>query len=70
MKRSNGRFVLLGLVAAMGGCAERHIYFVPDCDERLAVADKRIVECHACVERPIPHEFLPKGTDGERCSRR
>jgi hypothetical protein len=69
MKRSNGRFVLLGLVAAMGGCAERHIYFVPDCDERLAVADRR-VECHTCVERPIPHEFLPKNSDGERCSRR
>jgi hypothetical protein len=69
MNRSNGRLVLFGLVAAMGGCAVRHIYFVPDCDERLAVADER-VECHACVERPIPHEFLPKGAAGERCSRR
>ena len=69
MKTSNGRWVLLGLLAATGGCAERHIYFVPDCDERLAVADQR-VECHACVERPIAHEFLPKNPDGERCGRR
>jgi len=69
MSRDVRRFVLLGIAAFMGGCAARHIYFVPDCDERLAVADQR-VECHACVERPIPHEFLPKNAGGERCSRR
>jgi hypothetical protein len=61
--------IVVGFVAAMSGCAGPHIYFVPDCDERLAIPYKR-VECRDCVERPIPHEFLPDNLDGARCVRR
>jgi len=65
--RSTCSFLFLGWLA--GGCAERHIYYVPGCDERLAIAYKRM-ECRACVERPIPHEYLPDYPDGARCVRR
>jgi hypothetical protein len=69
MNRMNGPCILLGIAAATSGCAGPQIYFVPDCDERLAIPYKRI-ECRACVERPIPHEFLPDNPDGARCARR
>jgi hypothetical protein len=69
MKNLTGMWIVLGLVLAMAGCAARQIYFVPDCDERLAIPYKRM-ECRACVERPIPHEFLPDNPDDARCVRR
>jgi hypothetical protein len=55
-------------LTALGGCG-RHIYYVHGCDERLEIPYKRM-ECRACVERPIPHEFLPDNPDGARCVRR
>ena len=60
--------LLVGLGLLTTGCG-RHIYHVAGCDERLSIPHKR-VECRACVERPIPHEFLPDMPDGERCVRR
>ncbi len=57
-------WVLIALCAA--GCAGRQIFHVSGCDSRLALAHKRI-ECRACVERPIPHEYLPDNPDGARC---
>jgi hypothetical protein len=62
-------YILLGYVAAVGGCAASHIYFVPGCDEGLAMPYQR-QECRTCVEMPIPHEFLPDNPDGTRCVRR
>ena len=52
--------------AATGGCAGREVYYVSGCDERLAMAYKRM-ECRACVERPRPHKYLPDNPDGTRC---
>ncbi len=57
------------LFALSAGCAGREIYHVRGCDERLAMAYKRM-ECRACVERPMPHEYLPDNPDGARCVRR
>lgn len=65
----SGKSIMLGFVVAMAACAARQIYFVPDCDERLKIPYKRM-ECRACVERPIPHAFLPDNPDGARCVRR
>jgi hypothetical protein len=57
--------ILLALCAA--GCAGgRQIFHVAGCNERLALPYKRM-ECRACVERPIPHEYLPDNPDGARC---
>ena len=56
--------ILLALCA--GGCAGREIFYVPGCDARLALPYKRM-ECRACVERPIPHVYLPDNPDGARC---
>jgi hypothetical protein len=67
--RLNQMWLLTGFAAAMTGCAAHYAYYVPECDERLAAPDKR-KECRACVERPIPHGFLPGGPDGARCVRR
>ena len=53
----------------LSGCAGRQIFYVRGCDERLALAEKRF-ECRACVERPLPHEYLPDNPPGERCARR
>lgn len=39
------------------------------CEERLESPHK-LQECRACVERPVPHEYLPDNPDGERCVRR
>jgi hypothetical protein len=58
---------LLLLVAWVGGCAGRQIFHASGCDERLALAYKR-AECHACVQRPVPHEYLPDNPDGARCT--
>jgi hypothetical protein len=69
MTRLNRMWILLGFVVATAGCAGRQIYFVRGCDERLAIPYKRM-ECRACVERPVPHEFLPDNPDGARCVRR
>ena len=57
------------LVALLGSGCVRHIFYVQGCDDRLAIPHKR-AECRACVERPVPHEFLPDNPDGERCVRR
>jgi hypothetical protein len=57
------------LAIALGSCAGREIYYVRGCDERLAIAYKRM-ECRACVERPRPHMYLPDQPDGTRCVRR
>lgn len=57
---------LLLLMAWVGGCAGRQIFHAQGCDERLAIAYKR-AECHACVQRPVPHEYLPDNPDGARC---
>jgi hypothetical protein len=62
-------WILVGFATTMAGCAARQIYFVPGRDERLEIPYKRM-ECRACVERPIPHEFLPDNPDGARCVRR
>ena len=67
MKRT--LWVLLGLASLSGGCAGRHIYYVAGCNERLASPYKR-QECYACVQRPIPHEYMPDQPDGTRCWRR
>jgi hypothetical protein len=63
--------IVLGALLGLGlaGCAGRHIYYVQGCDERLAMAEKRM-ECRACVERPFPHEYLPDNPIGQRCVRR
>jgi hypothetical protein len=60
--------VVLASLAA-SGCAARQIYHVRGCDERLASAYKQM-ECRACVERRLPHEYLPDNPDGMRCARR
>jgi hypothetical protein len=62
---------LLGssLGSLLVGCAGREIYYVRGCDERLAIAYKRM-ECRACVERPRPRVFLPDNPDGARCAPR
>jgi len=63
-----GIWVLLALCAAgcVGGYAGRQIFYVSGCDERLALPRKRM-ECRTCVERPIPHEYLPDNPEGARC---
>lgn len=67
------RRTMLGLVLAagtlLGGCGSRQIFHVQGCDERLSMAYKQ-QECRACVERPVPHEYLPDRPDGTRCVRR
>lgn len=61
-------FALFAVVLAAAACAGRQIYYPRGCDERLESGYKR-AECRACVERPIPHVFLPDQPDGARCSR-
>ena len=68
MSASKG-LALLVLVVSTGACAARQIYFVTGCDERLGSPYKR-QECRACVERPVPHLFLPDNPDGARCAQR
>jgi hypothetical protein len=60
----------LALVAGtlLGGCG-RQIFYVRGCNERLVIPYKQ-QECRMCVERPIPHEYLPDRPDGTRCVRR
>ena len=60
---------LLTFTLAAAACAGRQIYAVSGCDDRLASPYKR-QECRACVERPLPHVFLPDNADGVRCERR
>ena len=62
---------LMWALLAMGlaGCAGRQIYHVRGCDERLGSPEKRM-ECRACVERPMAHEYLPDNPIGARCARR
>jgi hypothetical protein len=62
-------WAVLSLAVLASGCAGRHIYYVSGCNERLAIPHKR-QECRACVERPVPHEFMPDNPDGSRCVRR
>ena len=58
----------LGLSALASGCG-REIIYLRGCEERLAMPYKRM-ECRACVERPMPHKYLPDERDGTRCVRR
>lgn len=60
---------LLAVGTLLAGCAGREIYHVRGCDERLSMPYKRM-ECRACVERPLPHMYLPDQADGTRCVRR
>ena len=62
-------WLLFLFATSVAGCAGREIYYVRGCDERLAMAYKRM-ECRACVERPRPHVFLPDNPDGARCAPR
>lgn len=55
----------LALSALATGCG-REIDYVRGCEERLAIPYKRM-ECVACVQRPMPHKFLPDEPDGTRC---
>ncbi len=63
------RLTWILLAWTVGSCAGREIYYVRGCDERLAMAYKRM-ECRACVEHPLPHVYLPDNADGARCARR
>jgi len=56
----------VGCVVAGGG---REIFHPRGCEERLAIPYKR-AECLACVNRPLPHVFLPDNPDGMRCAQR
>jgi hypothetical protein len=62
---------ILWAMLALGAtsCAGRHIYYVRGCEERLGIPEKRM-ECRICVERPMPHEYLPDNPPGARCVRR
>jgi hypothetical protein len=60
---------LVALVLTVGACVGRQIFYVQGCNDRLADPYKR-QECRACVERPLPHEYLPDQPDGTRCARR
>jgi len=69
MKMIVGVMSLL-LVPAVG-CAGpgRQIIHIQGCRERLVIPEKK-VECQICVERPVPHKFLPDNPEGLRCVRR
>ena len=70
MKKAAWLFFALFVIGfGLSACGGRQIFYVRGCDERLAIPYKRM-ECRACVERPIPHEFLPDNPDGARCVRR
>ena len=60
---------VIALVVTASACVGRQIFFVAGCEDRLASPYKRS-ECRACVERPIPHMYLPDQPDGARCARR
>jgi hypothetical protein len=64
------KIALFGLAMALlaSGCG-RQIYYLRGCEERLSMPYKKM-ECRACVERPLPHEYLPDNPDGARCVRR
>jgi hypothetical protein len=64
------KVVMGGLLLAMAGCVGggREIRHMRGCEERLEAPYKR-AECRACMERPVPHVFLPDRPDGERCVR-
>ena len=59
--------VLLAFAACVG--AGREIIHTRGCEERLENPAKRAA-CFACLERPVPHLFLPDRPEGERCVRR
>lgn len=61
---------LLGLLLALfaAACAGRAIRHLNGCNTRLGMPYKQ-EECRACVERPLPHEYLPDNADGFRCVR-
>jgi hypothetical protein len=67
MRRAS--WMVVAVAALASGCAGRQIVHLAGCDERLASPYKR-QECRACLERPLPHEFLPDNPDGLRCVRR
>jgi hypothetical protein len=59
----------LAFILAAAACAGRQVYTVVGCDDRLGSPYKR-QECRACVERPVPHVYLPDQPDGVRCAQR
>jgi len=66
------RLFLLAAAAASAACMPPHpreIRRVEGCRERLENPGKREA-CRECVERPLPHVFLPDNPEGERCVRR
>ena len=59
--------LLLVVVAlACAACAGREIRHNVGCDERLELPEKKAA-CHSCLERQIPHVYLPDRPEGERC---
>jgi hypothetical protein len=70
MQRILGLMALL-VVSAAFGCAGsgRQIIHPRGCLERLAIPEKKM-ECQVCVERPMPHKYLPDNPEGLRCVRR
>jgi hypothetical protein len=61
-------FALLAFTLAVAACVGRQIFYPRGCEERLGSNYKR-AECLSCVERPVPHVFLPDQPDGARCAR-
>jgi hypothetical protein len=61
--------VMVGLALTAAACVGRQIFYVQGCMDRLGSPYKQ-AECRACVERPLPHEYLPDQPDGARCARR
>ncbi len=64
----NGTLKWVLLLLGLSGCG-REIFYVRGCAERLRSPYKQ-QECFACVQRPLPHVFLPDNPDGSRCARR
>jgi hypothetical protein len=63
------KILLTGILLAMAACGPgREIRHFQGCEERLELPYKR-AECRACIERPVPHMYLPDRPDGERCVR-
>jgi hypothetical protein len=63
--------ILAAIVLLFGvtNCAQRVIYYPVGCADRLGSPYKQ-AECMACVQRPLPHQYLPDNVDGNRCFRR
>jgi hypothetical protein len=68
MMKNAFRAALLGAAVLSAGCfGGRRVYHVDGCDSRLQMREKREA-CRACVERPVPHVYLPDNPEGDRCA--